>query len=243
MSKSADEPQNSQTSSARVLEYARPVKRRGWRLLIIALAVFGAPALFAAIVLHRRAAERMTVASNLKEIGLAMLMYSNAERCGGYSPDFVKASISRSASNLRLIGLAMELYANEHNDVFPDGFSTIVAADQLTPNVFVSPLSEDTPATGATIQTLLAKFAEPGHCSYVYCGAGVSDTGDPTIVTAYDPSTESAGGLNVLFLDGHVEFVPSPASQQLLAALVVGPAAWTSTGGTTRPEIHPTTAP
>jgi len=150
----------------------------------------------------------------------------------------------KSASNLKQIGLAMQMYANDHNHQFPDSMTTILANEDLTSDVFVSPSSNDTRARGPTTQAMLADFAKPGRCSYLYFGAGMLDIGDPMTVTACEaPVGSTPSGMNVLFLDGHVEFVPQPAAQQIRAALVSGPVAWTSMGGTTQPTSQPTTPP
>jgi prepilin-type processing-associated H-X9-DG protein len=148
----------------------------------------------------------------------------------------------QSAVNLKQIGLAMQVYANAHNHELPDSLSALLANQALTPQSFVSPLSGDTPAAGPTTQAVLADFAKPGHCSYLYFGAGLSDSGDPTTVTACEGQSYR-GAMNVLFLDGHVELVSNPAAQQLRAALGAAPVAWTSGGGTTRPAVWATTHP
>jgi prepilin-type processing-associated H-X9-DG protein len=150
----------------------------------------------------------------------------------------------KSAINLKQIGLAMQMYANDHNHQFPDSMSTILANEDLTPDVFVNPSSNDTRADGPTTQAVLADFAKLGRCSYLYFGTGLFDTGDPTTVTACEaPVGSTPSGMNVLFLDGHVEFVDQKTAQQIRAALAVGPVAWTSVGGTTRPTSQPMTQP
>jgi prepilin-type processing-associated H-X9-DG protein len=149
-----------------------------------------------------------------------------------------------SASNLKQIGLAMIMYANEHHGEFPDSMRTILANEDLTPDVFVNPGGSDNRAAGPTTQAMLADFAKPGRCSYLYFGRGLLDTGDPTTVVACEaPGSQRWTGMNVLFLDGHVEFVDQKAAQQIRVALASGPVAWTSTGGTTRPTSQPTTKP
>jgi len=151
-----------------------------------------------------------------------------------------------SASNLKQIGLAMIMYAKEHNHQFPDSMTTILANEDLTPDVFVNPGGSDNRAVGPTTQAMLADFAKPGRCSYLYFGAGLFSMGDPTTVVACEaPGSQAwAGmGMNVLFLDGHVEFVTQPAARQIRVALAAGPVAWTGTGGTTRPTSQPTTHP
>jgi prepilin-type processing-associated H-X9-DG protein len=166
---------------------------------------------------------------------MSVLLPSRSQR--GYSPRLA------SATNLKQIGLAMYMYANEHNHLFPDSLSTVLATEDLTSEVFVSPMTNDTRANGATTQAVVADFAKPGHCSYLYFAAGLSDTDDPATVAACEAPRPNEPGMNVLFLDGHVEFVANPAAQQLRAALAVGPVAWTSTGGITRPPTQPTTGP
>jgi len=137
----------------------------------------------------------------------------------------------------------MQMYANDHNHQFPDSMSTMLAKEYLaTADVFVNPGGNDYRAAGATTQAMLVDFAKPGRCSYLYFGCGLLDTGDPTTVVACEaPGSQpwAVMGMNVLFRDGHVEFVSEPAAQQIRAALASGPVAWTSTGGTTRPTKSP----
>jgi len=147
-----------------------------------------------------------------------------------------------SAANLRQIGLGMLMYYNGYTR-FPDSFSTLLATEDLTPKVFVSPSGNDTPATGSTIQAVLADFAKPGHCSYMYFGASLSPNADPTTVVACEAPRPGAAGMNVLFLDGRVDFITNPAAQQLRAALAAGPAAWSSASGITWPATQRTIMP
>src|SRR5579871_6144160 len=54
----------------------------------------------------------------------------------------------QSASNLRQIGQAILLYTNDLGGKYPDTFGDILLNEDLTSGVFVSPLSNDTPAVG-----------------------------------------------------------------------------------------------
>jgi prepilin-type processing-associated H-X9-DG protein len=150
-----------------------------------------------------------------------------------------------SRLNLKQIGVALQMYANDHNHQFPDSLSTILATGNITADVFMNPGGSGAYATGPTTQALLADFVKPGRCDYLYFGAGLFDTGDPATITACEATgSQTWSGMNVLFLDGHVEFVDQPAAQQLRAALASGgPVAWTSTGGITRPATQRTTRP
>jgi prepilin-type processing-associated H-X9-DG protein len=130
----------------------------------------------------------------------------------------------RCASNLRQIGQAIQMYANEHNHQLPPNLSAVLENEDLTPEVFVCPETSDIPATGPTTQGVLADFAKPGHCSYLYFGTGLLDTGDPKTVIAAEPLTNHAGsGANVLFLDGHVEFLPAPVVKNLIGKATTQP--------------------
>ena len=46
-------------------------------------------------------------------------------------------------SNLREIGLAIQMYANANHGRFPDDFATLLRTQDLTPEVFVCPVSEN----------------------------------------------------------------------------------------------------
>jgi prepilin-type processing-associated H-X9-DG protein len=138
----------------------------------------------------------------------------------------------RCASNLRQIGQAIQMYANENNHQFPPDLKAVLATQDVTPDVFVCPESNDTAATGPTTQAVLADFAIPGHCSYQYFGAGMRDTDDPRIVVASESLGDHAGaGANVLFIDGHVEFFPPLDVQKITAAATTQPTIWPPPSG------------
>jgi prepilin-type processing-associated H-X9-DG protein len=133
----------------------------------------------------------------------------------------------KCASNLRQIGQGIQSYANLHNHQFPKDFGTLLATGDLTAEVFICPDSNDTPAAGATTQAVMTDFAKPGRCSYLYFGAGMHDTDNPQTVVAAEPlANHKSVGANVLFLDGHVEFIVVPAAQKLIAAATTQPTIW-----------------
>jgi prepilin-type processing-associated H-X9-DG protein len=148
----------------------------------------------------------------------------------------------KSASNLKQIGIAIQMYANDHNHHFPDSMRELLIGDYLTPSTFVEGSQGSTVAQGPTTRAMLADFAKPGHCSYLYFGAALSTADDPrTVVACEAPGSQRWQGINLLFADGHVEFVDAPAAMQLRAALAKGPVAWTSAGAITRPATQPAT--
>jgi len=114
----------------------------------------------------------------------------------------------KSATNLSQIGKAISMYCDDNGGVYPDSFQTIFFNEDLPSDVFVSPRTSDTPATGQTPQEISDQLISGGHLSYVYLGRGLSTkTVTPTTVVAYERLIPSSNGTNVLYGDGHVEWV------------------------------------
>ena len=127
------------------------------------------------------------------------------------------------ASNLRQVGQAIFLYASANGGVLPPDLQTVVATQQIDPAVFICPNSNDTSATGANQAAILRNFGTPGHCSYIYVGAGLTTKSDPECIVAFeDPANESLDGANVLFAEGHVEFIQLPLLMHWLSDLQAG---------------------
>lgn len=94
-----------------------------------------------------------------------------------------------SMSNLRTIGIGCAIYANDHNNVFPPNLETLIKESLITRD------------------TLNCPNDIPGAISYVYV-AGQKLTGNDRNVLAYErPGLHGDEGANVLFIDGHVEFM------------------------------------
>ena len=133
----------------------------------------------------------------------------------------------KCASNLRQIGQAAQLFANDHNGNFPDTAEQLLTHADLTSEVFVCPSSNDNPAPGADSKAQANNLSKGGHLSYVYVGKGLSVLSGPgatgKAVLAYEPpSNHAGGGINVLFSDGHVEFVPAAQANRIIADLQAG---------------------
>jgi len=117
-------------------------------------------------------------------------------------------SRSISQGNLRQIGQAILLYTNDHQGEYPDSFQTTLLNEDITSDVFVSPLRSETPANGPTTQAIADQMGAGGHVSYIYLGRGLSvNTVTPNAIVAYEMIPNAGGGTNVLFGDGHVEWV------------------------------------
>ncbi|MGA2440373.1 MAG: GYF domain-containing protein [Tepidisphaeraceae bacterium] len=109
----------------------------------------------------------------------------------------------KCASNERQIGQAILLYCNENHGQYPPDLPTLLKTEDITTSVFVCPSSNDTPASSPD------KLLSGGHCSYVYVGQGLTQGADPSTVVLYERHDAHGGdGVNMLFGDGHVEFMP-----------------------------------
>jgi prepilin-type processing-associated H-X9-DG protein len=130
----------------------------------------------------------------------------------------------RCASNLRQIGLALMIYSNAHGGVYPPTLDEVLADGEITGEVFVCPHTAHQPATGPTTQAVVQDFRKPGHNSYVYVAGGVPEkslTGRH--VVAHDlPLNHPGLGMNALFGDGHVEWLPQAQAARVIAELQAG---------------------
>jgi len=124
-------------------------------------------------------------------------------------------------NNLRTIGEALTLYAANHDHKYPVDLSALLSED-LSAATLVCPSSNEEPAIGATTQAVLADFATPHHCSYLYLGKGLSQPLPSDRVIALEPLENHQGkGLNVLFGDMHVEWLDKAQADILLAKLAL----------------------
>lgn len=95
-----------------------------------------------------------------------------------------------SATNLSSIGKACLIYANDHDDKLPPNLEALVGTAELSPKTLESKLKPK-------------DFDGP---SYIYIPGQTAEM-NPGNVVAYDNPAFCVDGLNVLFLDSHVEFM------------------------------------
>ena len=120
------------------------------------------------------------------------------------------------ASNLRQLGAAMQIYASVNGGRFPDRLDRLLA--YVPSNTLVCPSTGHTPASGSTPQLQAADLAKGRHLSYVYSGDTYStrSTADAsTTIVLYEPLTNHGDGINALYADGHVAYLPT--AQALVA--------------------------
>lgn len=123
----------------------------------------------------------------------------------------------KCASNMRYIGQAILLYAQDHQGHFPDTLEEILLTQDITAEVFTCPSANDDRAPGDTPQQQARHLRD--HCSYVYHGKGLTTAtpGATTRPVLCEPlMNHKVDGMNVLYADGHAEFLTPAEAQKAL---------------------------
>jgi len=123
----------------------------------------------------------------------------------------------KCGSNLRQVGQAIVTYANDHGGQYPPSLAVLLSAQDISAELIICPSSNDETARAnstaeITAQIAAAEAKSPGHkpcVSYLYVGQRLTHkTATATTVVAYEPlENHNSLGTNVLFGDGHVDFV------------------------------------
>jgi prepilin-type processing-associated H-X9-DG protein len=113
------------------------------------------------------------------------------------------ADRTKSANNLRQIGQGLLLYANENKGAYPANLQEVIRTQDVSPDVLKSPAG---PAkNGPDVVYLYFK--------------GMNTTIGAEVPVAYDAALlEQGEGTNVLFGDGHVDWVEAGAIAKVLEA-------------------------
>lgn len=123
----------------------------------------------------------------------------------------------KCASNLHQIGQAIQLYVADQKTL-PDDAVKLIAACDLSPNVFVCPSTQD-------VESPIINPTLKGHCSYVFLfeNQPLDFLNDPDRVIAYEVCAhhQNAGG-NVLFSNGYVDWLAKTDIEQLIKQLEAG---------------------
>ena len=118
------------------------------------------------------------------------------------------------------------MYAADNKGQLPPDLAALMLHSPKTVNrtLFICPTSTDTPAPGATWQqqatTLLA---QPGHCSYIYTGAGLTTkTATAKTIILYEPLANHGKTMNVAYGDGHVATLQAAEAAYVITELKAG---------------------
>ena len=130
----------------------------------------------------------------------------------------------KCASNLKQIGLALQIYSQDNGKRYPPTLDEVLVECDITSEVFCCPSGNDDRAIGPTTQALLQDFHKPGHNSYVYVAGNQPDrTFTDTYVLAYEqPANHANKGMNILYGDGHVDWVTQAEATRVVAELQAG---------------------
>ncbi len=110
-----------------------------------------------------------------------------------------QANRVKCAANMKQIGAALLAYENANQNAFPPSLDVLAQAEGLSP------------------QTLSCPSAPSGESeNYVLIAPGRL-YGNPVML--YEPMSNHHEGINVLYSDGRVEFLPNPAAQQFVDTL------------------------
>ncbi len=202
-----------------------PRLNKGFTLieLLVVIAIIGilAGILLPVLSRARESARRTQCMSNVKQIGMGLIMYANENN------EMFPASTVTATPAMESLNLLFDTYVSD-NRVFNCPSDTTVNAASNSPM---------TPSTAGGGQRFTAT-----QCSYGYDrthsqanDADVALVADrPPATPLANPSPSSANhngrGQNVVYVDGHVEFVNSPL------------AGWFAANGTTRDNVFTNTA-
>jgi prepilin-type processing-associated H-X9-DG protein len=121
------------------------------------------------------------------------------------------------ANNMRQLGQAMMIYASVNGGRFPDRLERLLS--YVPSSAMVCPSTSHTAAAGQTPQLQAVDLAKGGHLSYVYVGdAYVTNAplNPATTIVLYEPLANHRDGIDVLYADGHVAFLPAAVAAAAL---------------------------
>lgn len=138
--------------------------------------------------------------------GKRLLLQVDSTAADSIINDFVAPSLLKAharamryscRTNLKGIGMALLIYSNDYNDQFPPDLETLISKAEM-------------PAKGLVCPATNLKD------SYIYRGATLTTSDTPWMITVYEKLSNHGDGRNVLFLDGHVEWVREEHFQELI---------------------------
>jgi len=123
----------------------------------------------------------------------------------------------KCASNLRQIGQAILLYGNDTKGSYPPDLGTLVKTEDITAEVFVCPDTNTKPP--ANMSPDEAANWVNNNSDYIYVGAGLTQaTAGQLTVVCYEKDGDHGGdGMNILFGDGHIEFLKLDRAHKVIS--------------------------
>jgi prepilin-type processing-associated H-X9-DG protein len=119
------------------------------------------------------------------------------------------------AVRLRGVGVAMRKYAAANAGTFPDQLRSIPFADLPAPGAFACPVAKDSPP--------IATLPDGRPVTFIYVGQSLTTSAPAETVLMYEPlSHHGEDGMNVLFVDGRVQFIGEIEASKATARLRKG---------------------
>jgi len=118
----------------------------------------------------------------------------------------------KCSSNMRQMGPGVLLYANDHRGKYPPDLGTLVTDADINPEVFLCPTA-DHPQPPPDVMRDPKKAAAwvNENAAYVYLGANMNGNMPAERILIYEkPENHEQQGMNLLFNDGHVEWMMMP---------------------------------
>ncbi|MDB5318619.1 MAG: hypothetical protein JWN40_250 [Phycisphaerales bacterium] len=125
------------------------------------------------------------------------------------------ANMVKSGSNLRQIGQAMLLYANENKGKYPKTMGELLLTQDVTAEIFVNPQTKTRAPLEKTKEEQALWINK--DCDYEYLGAGKNSQTGADVILAHEKFRPNSRGVNMLYGDGHVEYVLTANAQATLA--------------------------
>jgi prepilin-type processing-associated H-X9-DG protein len=196
--------------------------------LSIVFAIVVLVAIWPRVQLARELSRRSDCAKQMNEIGAALLAYAHNNH-GAFPPSLetivednsLPAELLVCPGDRRASAASGSSGADQAETLRA---STMTAKRRRAATVTTSPTAATTPGTSATTAPASPPDVPGPHLSYTYLGGGrVSDTPDAhDLVLLLEPTTNHAGGMNVLYADGHVQFVTPADAERVTAAATSG---------------------
>ena len=121
------------------------------------------------------------------------------------------------ASNLRQIGQGLQLYAAENGGRLPDDLRSLMADGfDLEARILVCPAIAGDQYTAATQAVAEGRHE---HRSYIYFGRGLTNPDRKQVLVVELLENHEGEGINVLYGDGHAEWIDRPEAERLLLEL------------------------
>lgn len=129
---------------------------------------------------------------------------------------------AKCASHLRTIGQSIRAYASQNQGNYPPSIVELHRASGFAAGVLCCPSSDQSPSSTVAATDELAR--KMGHLSYIYLGAGLVDTPRQPVsserpIVLEIPTNHNGDGYNILFGDGHIDFLSAPAARRMLEQL------------------------